>query len=242
MSLLRTVAIGRAHARELYRRKVAILLLLGLPLAFYLVAGDDGLAISFATVGFGWSVAIISLFSTQSLSAITPRLALLGFRPVEIVAGRVLSIACYGAVIGTLLFVFLQTDDVVRSPAHLAASLAFALLGSSTAGLAVGTVTSRETEAMLVLIGLVSLTLVAPSASSLAEMLPMFATDEYAWAAVEGGLQAGSQPWSATTLVSTILGLVAVVGTLRKLPRPALTTSAGTDLPSRPVETQPRRR
>lgn len=223
MSLRRTVAVARAHARELYRRKVAILLLLGLPLAFYGVAGNDGMAISFATVGFGWSIAIISLFSTQSLSAITPRLALLGFRPLEIVAGRVLSITCYGAVIGTMLFAFLQTDDVVRSPSHLATSLGFALLGSSTAGLAVGTVTTRETEAMLILIGLVSLTLVAPSDSGLAEVLPMFAADEHAWAAVEGGLRLGSRPGRATTLVSTILGLLALAGTLRKFPRPVPT-------------------
>ena len=219
MNRRRTVAICRAHAQELYRRKLAILLLLGLPLAFYVLAGNGGLAISFATVGFGWSIAIMSLFSTQSLRAITPRLALLGFRPVEIVTGRVLSIACYGAVIGTPLFLFLQADDVVRSPSHLALSLGFAVVGSCTAGLAVGAISDRETETMLFLIGLVSLTLVAPSNSTLAEVLPMFATDEYAWAAVNGELQPSQQPWKATALVSAVLGLVAVVGTLMRLPR-----------------------
>ena len=228
------LAICRAHARELYRRKLAILLLLGLPLAFYFLAGNDGLAISFATVGFGWSIAIMSLFSTQSLRAITPRLALVGFRPVEIVAGRVLSIASYGAVIGTLLFLFLQTDDVVRSPSHLALSLGFAVVGSCTAGLAVGAISGRETETMLFLIGLVSLTLVAPSASTLAEILPMFATDEYAWAAVEGELRPGHRPWRATAAVSTVLGLVAVVATLRSLPQADAQTrrSRGPSLPS----------
>lgn len=213
------VAICRAHAQELWRRKLTILLLLGLPLAFYVLAGNDGLAISFATVGFGWSIAIMSLFSTQSLRAITPRLSLLGFRPVEFVAGRVLSIACYGAVIGTLLFLILQADDVVRSPSHLALSLGFAVVGSCTAGLAVGAISDRETETMLFLLGLVSLTLVAPSASTLAEVLPMFATDEYAWVAVEGELRPGHEPWKATALVSTVLGLVAVVATLMRLPR-----------------------
>jgi hypothetical protein len=215
------VAICRAHARELYRRKLAILLLLGLPLAFYVLAGDDGLAISFATVGFGWSIAIMALFSTQSLRAITPRLALLGYRPVEIVTGRVLSIACYGALIGTLLFLFLQTDDVVRSRSLLALSLVFAVVGSGAAGLAVGAISDRQTETMLFLIGLVSLTLVAQSDSTVAEVLPMFAADEYAWAAVDGELQPGHQPGIATALVSTVLGLVAVVGTLMRLPRVA---------------------
>ena len=234
MNPRRTVAICRAHAQELYRRKLTILLLLGLPLAFYVLAGNDGLAISFATVGFGWSIAIMSLFSTQSLRAITPRLALLGFRPAEIVTGRVLSIACYGAVIGTLLFLILQADDVVGSPSHLALSLAFAVVGSCMAGLAVGAMSDRETETMLFLIGLVSLTLVAPSASTLAELLPMFAADEYAWAAVEGGLQPGHQPWKATARVSTVLGLVAVVGTLRRLPRAdsSRTRSSGPNLRS----------
>jgi hypothetical protein len=221
MNLRRTMAIARAHARELVRRKLAIILLLALPLAFYLLAGDDGLAISFATVGFGWSIAIMSLFSTQSLRAIAPRLALLGFRPVEIVAGRVLCIAGYGAAIGTLLFLFLQADEVVRSPSHLAVALGFAVVGSGTAGLAVGAVSDRQTETMLFLIGLVSLTLVAPSASTFAELLPMFATDEHAWAAVEGEVRSGVQPWRAAALTSTVLGVVAVVATLRRLPRAA---------------------
>ncbi len=219
MSMSRTLAVCRAHLRELSRRKLAICLLLGLPLAFYFAAFDDGLAISFATVGFGWSVAIISLFSTQSLSAITPRLALLGFRPVEMVVGRVLSIACYGIVLGALLFAFLQTDDVVSSPSHLLASLGFALLGSCTAGLAVGAVTDREMEAMLVLIGLVSLTLVAEWDSLLSKMLPMYATDRHAWAAVNGQLQPGSTPWKSTVLVSAVLGLIAIVATLVRSPR-----------------------
>ena len=213
------MAICRAHAQELYRRKLAILLLLALPLAFYVLAGNEGLAISFATVGFGWSIAIMSLFSTQSLRAITPRLALLGYRPVEMVTGRVLCIGCYGAGIGMLLFLFLQADDVVRSPFHLALSLGLAVVGSCTAGLAVGAISDRETETMLLLIGLVSLTLVAPSDSTLAELLPMFATDEYAWAAVEGEMQPGHQPWKATALVSACLGLVAVIATFRRLPR-----------------------
>jgi hypothetical protein len=145
------------------------------------------------------------------------------------VAGRVLSIACFGAVIGTLLFLILQADDVVKSPSHLALSLVFAVVGSCTAGLAVGAISDRETETMLFLIGLVSLTLVAPSASTLARALPMFAADEYAWAAVNGELQPGNQPWMATALVGTVLGLVAVVGTLMRLPRDRWVADVKTD-------------
>ncbi len=219
MSIRRTLAVTRAHIRELSRRKLAISLLLGLPLAFYFAAFDKGISISFATVGFGWSVAIIALFSTHSLSAITPRLALLGFRPVEIVVGRILSLACYGLFIGTFLFLFLQTDDVVVSSSHLLASLGFAFLGSATAGLAVGAVTDREMEAMLVLIGLVSLTLVAAWDSLLSKLLPMYATDRHAWAAVNGSLQPGSQPWKWTLVVSSVFALVAVVATVIRVPR-----------------------
>ena len=112
----------------------------------------------------------------------------------------------------------LQFDDVVRSPSALAVSLGFAIAGSCTAGLAVGAVSERETESMLFLIGLVSLTLVVPSDSALAKVLPMFATDEYAWAAVGSQLQPGSAPWTATALVSAVLGLAAVAGTLRSWP------------------------
>lgn len=219
MSVRRAWAVSRAHLRELSRRKVAILLLLGLPLAFYFAAFDDRIAISFATVGFGWSIAIIALFSTQSLSAITPRLALMGFRPAEFVIGRVVAIGAYALVLGGLLFAFLQMDDVVLSSGHLAASLGFAFVGAASAGLFVGAVTDREMEAMLTLIGLVSLTLVVQWDSLFAKLLPMYATDRHAWASVNDSLQAGEVPWRSTLPVAAVLGTIAVVATLIRVPR-----------------------
>ncbi len=188
-------------------------------MAFYFAAFDDRIAISFATVGFGWSIAIISLFSTHSLNAATPRLALIGYRPVEIVIGRILSIGAYAVVLGTLIFLFLRTDGVVVSESHLVASLAFAFLGSSTAGLAVGAVTNREMEGMLTLIGLVSLTLVVAYDSLFAKILPMYATDRHAWAAVNGALQPSETPWRSTLLVAAVLGGIATIGTLLRIPR-----------------------
>lgn len=219
MSVRRILAVSRAHIRELSRRKLAILMLVGLPLAFYLAAFDARFAISFATVGFGWSIAIISLFSTHSLRAIAPRLALIGFRSVEIVFGRLLSIGFYGIILGTPLFGFLQSDDVVLSSSHLATSMGFAFLGSCTAGLAVGALVDREMEAMLLLIGLVALTLVVDYQSFLAEILPMYATDRHAWASVDGMLQPDDSPWRSTVVVSAVLAAVAIIATLAKAPR-----------------------
>jgi hypothetical protein len=219
MNVRRTLAIGRAHLRELSRRKMAIFLLLALPMAFYFAAFDDQLAVSFATVGFGWSIAIISLFATHSMSAAHSRLSLIGYRPADIVVGRILSIGCYATVLGTVLFAFLRADRVVVSPWHLLASLGCALLGSSTAGLAVGAVTNRETEGMLTLIGLLSLTLVTASNSPLSKVLPMYATDQYAWAAVNGSLEPGANPWRATLAVAVALAAIAGVATLAKMPR-----------------------
>ncbi len=219
MSPRRTLAIARAHVRELGRRKLAIALLLALPMAFYFAAWDDRIAISFATVGFGWSIAIIALFSTQSMRAMSPRLALIGFRPVEMVIGRILSIALFSLTLGALIFSYLRLDDVVQSPSYLLPSLGFAFLGSCTVGLAVGAVIDREMEAMLVLIGAVALTLVVDWTSVLAKSLPMYATDRYAWAAVSGSLSPDEAPWRSTVVVSLILAVVAVSATLVKSPR-----------------------
>jgi hypothetical protein len=219
MNVRRSIAICRAHIRELSRRKMAIFLLLALPMAFYFAAFDDEIAVSFATVGFGWSIAIVSLFATHSLRAATPRLALIGYRPADIVIGRILSIGCYASVLGTLLFLFLRTDDVVVSPSHLLASLGFAFLGSSTAGLAVAAVTDRELEGMLTLIGLMSLTLVTASESLVSKVLPMYATDQHAWAAVNGSLRSGTHPWRSTLAVAAALAVIAGIATLAKMPR-----------------------
>ncbi|MEM7092674.1 MAG: hypothetical protein AAF567_06715 [Actinomycetota bacterium] len=219
MSGRRTLAIARAHARELSRRKLAIALLIGLPLAFYFASFSDELAISFATVGFGWSAAIISLFSTHSVRAITPRLALAGFRPSEIVLGRLLAITGYALVLGTALFVFLLTDDVVVAQRYLATSLILAFLGSVATGLAVGSLLDREMEAMLILIALVALTLVVDWDSLLAKALPMYAADRYAWGSVDGVLVPDRQPWRATVIVATVMSLIAIAATFVKVPR-----------------------
>lgn len=219
MSLRRIGAVAVAHVRELWRRKLALLLLIGLPMAFYFAAFNPRIAISFATVGFGWSVAIVSLFSTQAMTAITPRLALIGFRPAEMVLGRILSIAFYATVIGTALYAYLLTDDVVIDDGHLLASLGFAVLGSATAGLAVGAVLEREMEAMLILIALVSLTLVVDWDSTLAKVLPMYATDRHAWGAVDGFVGGSTAPWRWTASTAGVLAGVAIVATLIKVPR-----------------------
>lgn len=219
MNPRRALAVARAHIRELSRRKLAVTLLIGLPLLFYFAAFNPRVAISFAMVGFGWSVAIIALFSTHSMIAITPRLALVGYRPAEMVIGRVLAIATYAFVLGLALLLFLRTDSVVIDEAQLIPGLALGFLGASTAGLAVGSILDREMEAMLVLIALVALTLVVDWDSFLARALPMYATNRYSWASVDGFFAEDKSPWKATVVVSSVLAAIAVVGTWIRVPR-----------------------
>jgi len=218
MSLRRVGAVARSQIMELSRRRLSIALLLGLPLVFYWAAWDDRVAISFVSVGVGWSVAIVSLFLSHSMTAITPRLALIGYRPGELVVGRVLSVLTFATVVVTALWLYLRTDPVVTSDRYLAISLALSVIGSASIGLAVGAAIRREMEAMLVLIGVVAITLVINSRSLVAKLLPMYAADQYAWAASEDFLD-GAQPWRWSLSVAVIAGVIAVVATLRQAPR-----------------------
>ena len=83
--LSRIRAVALSQARELSRRRVALLLLVLLLLAFYTTSGSDDFAPVFASVGVGWA---FTLFLTQGMRHIEPRLALVGYRSGEVLTGR----------------------------------------------------------------------------------------------------------------------------------------------------------
>jgi predicted nucleic acid-binding protein len=89
-ALSRVVMMAEMHGRDLVRRHAALGLLVALPLSFYLAsAGDDSRAPVTGGIGMSFAVSGAALFSIMSARAVDQRLVLAGYRPLELLLGRV---------------------------------------------------------------------------------------------------------------------------------------------------------
>ena len=90
--LQRTVIAAEMQGRQLLRRRLALAILVALPVALYLamLSQSKENAIEFGALGMSWSVACAALFAVLAAREAEPRLVLIGFRPVELMLGRFL--------------------------------------------------------------------------------------------------------------------------------------------------------
>jgi hypothetical protein len=172
-ALSRIVLMAEMHGRDLIRRHAAIGLLIALPLSFYLAsASDDAHAPVTGGIGMSFAVSGAALFSIMSARAVDQRLVLAGYRPVELLLGRVgflgplaLSIAAGFAVLMSRL----------SHPARIwivVLGLAAVALQAVPFGLAIGAAVPRELEGTLALIGVIGVQLASHSDSVATKVLP----------------------------------------------------------------------
>jgi hypothetical protein len=224
--LHRIAAVARAQATELSRRRLALVMLIFLPLVFYWTTGSDDFAPVFASVGIGWAFSVATLFLTQGMHQVAPRLSLLRFRSGEILAGRVLCALGFGSVVAVGLWLYIRLDPVIVNETELVYAFAFALLGSVTLGLAVGALVQREMEAMLLLVGIIGIQFVVDPGTTFAKILPLYAAERQAAVAAGWGWPLQSLRW--TTGVSAVLFVIAVVATMVRAPRSSSVRPGGT--------------
>lgn len=174
-SLRRVVIMGEMHGRDLTRRHAALALLIALPLCFYLASTRSGpTAVSAGGVGMAFAVSGATMFSILSSIEVDQRLVLAGYRPIELLLGRLLFLGPLGLVIAagfSALMIALSHPD---RPWLLALGVCMVALQSVPFGLAVGAALARELEGTLVLIGVVGMQLAVDLTSPIAKVLPFY--------------------------------------------------------------------
>ena len=171
----RILIMAEMHGRDLTRRHAALALLVALPLSFYLSSGHDGpQAVSAGGVGMAFSVAGATLFSILSSTQVDQRLVLGGYRPIELLLGRLLFLGPLGLVIATFFGVLMSLVSHPTRPWVLGLGVGMVALQSVPFGLAVGAALSRELEGTLVLIGVVGIQLATDTTSTIARFLPFY--------------------------------------------------------------------
>ncbi|CAM5614957.1 ABC transporter permease OS=Streptomyces fumanus OX=67302 GN=GCM10018772_35130 PE=4 SV=1 [Streptomyces fumanus] len=112
-----TLRMADATLRELLRRRGVLGLLLLVPLVFYLGRYDQtGQAVRFASLGVGFAVSAAALFSTVGGREIEPLLALSGFRPLQLFAGRLLALLAAGLGVSALYAVVVLVGQDLAHP------------------------------------------------------------------------------------------------------------------------------
>ena len=175
MSLRRVLVIAKLTGVELSRRRVALGLLTALPLAFYgsSVSRGSG-AVLTGGVAMAFSVAGASIFVALTARPVDARLILAGYRPSELLLGRLLLLELFGIAVTGIFSVVMVFGSSPEHPWALASGVALVALTSVPFGLAVGALSPHELEGVLVLIGVVGVQLTLYSTDLMAKLLPFW--------------------------------------------------------------------
>jgi hypothetical protein len=181
----RLAAVAAAHARILARRRTAVLLLALLPLAFYgALYRHSPHAITVGGVASAFSAGGAAIFSMLPARAADQRLTLAGYRPVVLIAGRLIVLEAASIVISLITASVMVAGTGPPHPADVFAGVILTGLAAVPLGLALGALLPRELEAVLILIGIVGIQITADPDTTLSALLPFHAARQLLDAAV----------------------------------------------------------
>jgi hypothetical protein len=163
------------QGRDLGRRRLALILLVALPFAFYgAMAGHSSHAIIPGGVAMAFSLAGAAIFSVLSSRGVDQRLTLAGLRPGEILAGRLLFLEVLSLPIVAGSSVLMALVSHPSRPWAMGLAVELVAVVAIPFGLAVGALLPRELEATLVLIGVVGIQLSLDVTEGLSKVLPFY--------------------------------------------------------------------
>ena len=176
MDSVRRIAImAEMHGRDLTRRHAALGLLVALPLSFYLASmGTGSKSIIAGGVGMAFAISGATLFSVLSSNEVDQRLVLGGYRPHELLLGRLVFLGPMGLTIGAMFSVLMSTVSHPARPWLTFVGVGAVALMAIPFGLAVGAAVPKELEGTLVLIGVVGMQLAMGPHSPIARLLPFY--------------------------------------------------------------------
>lgn len=177
--MTRTLAV--VALRELLRRRTAMVLMTLLPLCFYLVRLDQpGQALRFLTLGLGWTVATLSLFSSVTARELDGRLLTAGFSSRAVIWGRQLAVLAVGTVLACAYVAVVAVHQGGDRLPSVLVLLFTTVLVAAPLGAAVSLLLPRELEGALALLAVMSMQMLADPAGTGAKLLPFWSSREIA--------------------------------------------------------------
>lgn len=161
--------------RELLRRRTALGLLTLLPLAFYFASiSDTGYGPVLGGVAMAFSISGASIFCALTSRAVDSRLVLAGYRPRELLIGRLLLLEALGACVALVFAGVIVAGSSPVDPGDVFVGVFLVTLCAVPFGLAVGAIVPNELESVLILIGVVGVQLSLAHGTGPARFLPFW--------------------------------------------------------------------
>jgi hypothetical protein len=171
----RVVVIAEMQGRDLARRHVAMALLVALPICFYgSLAGEHETAIIPGGIAMAFSIGGAAIFSVLSSRPVDQRLALTGFRPAELLLGRVLFLDVLALPLVAATAALMAVVSQPSRPWILGLAVAMVAVIAVPFGLAIGALVPNELEATLILIGVVGIQLSLDGNALMGKLLPFW--------------------------------------------------------------------
>ncbi len=212
MSAARFLVPGEMTGRELLRRPVALGLLTALPLAFYGAQADHSdHAVVTGGIAMAFSIAGASIFAALTARPVDQRLVLAGYRPHELLLGRVVLLELFGLVVAGLFSIVMVLGTSPADPWALVAGVVLVAVMSVPFGLAVGTLAPHELEGVLILIGVVGIQLTLESTQTIAKLLPFWGPDRLIQRSIDPTISAGAAVPVVIVYAIGLLGAAAYV-------------------------------
>ena len=173
--------------RALLRRRLALAVLVVMPVAFYFVTRSSvGQSIRSLVFGISWAVSTATFFATTSARNLEPRLTLAGWRPGHLLAGRILGLLAIVAALTVANVTLVGIDRDVRSLSAVAVDFAVTGVVAVAVGTTVGTVIGKEMEGTLVLFFFAGLQAIANPFDTWSRALPFWSSRELGTWAIDG--------------------------------------------------------
>ncbi|MFF5054147.1 hypothetical protein ACFY1S_13285 [Micromonospora sp. NPDC000663] len=180
--MTRLVTVAEMTVRDLLRRRGVLLLLLLMPLTFYLIRRDAylGQSVRSLLLGVGWAVSTAALFATSAARELEPRLRLAGYRPHHLYLGRMLGLWTVGLVISVPFLLLPVLDGADLRYGGLVAAMLCSVAVAAPFGMLIGTLLPRELEGTLLLLTVVTVQMLIDPAGSGAKLTPFWSSREIA--------------------------------------------------------------
>lgn len=178
--------VAEMTARDLLRRRTAVVLLALVPLAFYLARHEMvGQSIRFASIGLAWAVSTFAAFAGAAARGLDPQLRVAGYRPWQLLAGRLAGLFGIGLVLAAVYAAVVLVDRTLQRPAAVLLQLALAVLIAVPLGALIAALLPRELDAALVLVILAGVSFILDPERDAARLLPFWSLREVGTYAID---------------------------------------------------------
>lgn len=183
-----TLVVAGLSVREVGRRRAALVLVITLPLWFYLVRRDlTGQSTRMLTLGIGWAISTLTLFVVNASRGVDPRLRLTGASVAGIIGGRLLALSGAGVVLALGYWTLTLVDQDARHPGAVGLMMVVTALVAAPLGSLIGALLPRELEGALALLSISAVQMLADPAGLTAKLMPFWSAREIGNYAIDGG-------------------------------------------------------